>query len=38
VTNVIPATSKSKNMFDNSKAGIGNMPDAAAKRRMIEIF
>ena len=38
VTNVIPATSKSKNMLDNSKAGIGNLPGAAAKKRMVEIF
>ena len=38
VTNVIPATSKSKNMLDNTIAGIGKMPDAGAKRRMLEIF
>ena len=38
VTNVIPATSKSKNMLDNSKAGIGKMLDAQAKKRMVEIF
>ena len=38
VTNVIPATSKSKNMLDNTRAGMGKMPDAGAKRRMLEIF
>ena len=38
VTNIIPATSKSKNMLDNTRAGIGKMPDAGAKRRMLEIF
>ena len=38
VTNVIPATSKSKNMLDNTRAGMGKMPDAIAKRRMLEIF
>jgi len=38
VTNVIPATSKSKNMLDNSQAGMGGMLDAAAKKRMVEIF
>ena len=38
VTNVIPATSKSKNMLDNTIAGMGKMPDAGAKRRMLEIF
>ena len=38
VTNVIPATSKSKNMLDNSQAGMSGMLDAAAKKRMVEIF
>tara|TARA_Y100000746_G_scaffold173303_1_gene150636 strand:- start:196 stop:1023 length:828 start_codon:yes stop_codon:yes gene_type:complete len=38
VTNIIPATSKSKNMLDNTRAGMGKMPDAGAKRRMLEIF
>ncbi|MBQ09617.1 MAG: aldo/keto reductase [Gammaproteobacteria bacterium] len=38
VTNVIPATSKSKNMLDNSKAGMGEMLDAAAKKRVLEVF
>ncbi|MDP6146955.1 MAG: aldo/keto reductase [Gammaproteobacteria bacterium] len=38
VTNVIPATSKSKNMLDNSKAGMGEMLDVAAKKRVLEVF
>ena len=38
VTNIIPATSKSKNMLDNTRAGMGKMLDAGAKRRMLEIF
>ena len=38
VTNVIPATSKPKNMFDNAKAGMGAMLDDKAKNRMLEIF
>ena len=38
VTNIIPATSKSKNMLDNTRAGMGKMLDAEAKRRMLEIF
>jgi len=38
VTNVIPATSKPKNMFDNAKAGMGVMLDDKAKNRMLEIF
>ena len=38
VTNIIPATSKSKNMLDNTRAGMGKMLDAGAKKRMLEIF
>lgn len=36
VTCAIPATSKIKHMEDNMAAGYGPLPDAAARRRMIE--
>jgi aryl-alcohol dehydrogenase-like predicted oxidoreductase len=36
VTCVIPATSKARHMADNLKAGAGKLPDAAARRRMME--
>ncbi len=38
VTNIIPATSKPKNMLDNAKAGMGRMLDKKAKKRMLEVF
>ena len=38
VTNVIPATSKSKNMLDNTRAGMGKMPDAGAKGECLRFF
>jgi aryl-alcohol dehydrogenase-like predicted oxidoreductase len=36
VTVVTPATSKPKNMLDNIGAAMGELPDAAAQRRMVE--
>ena len=38
VTNVIPATSKTKNMLDNASAGMGKMLDEKAKKRMLGVF
>ena len=38
VTNIIPATSKSKNMLDNSFAGIGKVADLDIQKRMLKIF
>ena len=38
VTNIIPATSKSKNMFDNSFAGIGRVADLKIQKRMLEML
>ena len=38
VTNIIPATSKPKNMLDNAEAGMGRMLDEKAKKRMLEVF
>ena len=38
VTNVIPATSKTKNMLDNARAGTGKMLDEKAKKRMLGVF
>ena len=38
VTNIIPATSKPKNMLDNARAGMGRMLDEKAKKRMFEVF
>ena len=37
VTCAIPATSKLKHMVDNMGAGHGRLPDAATRRRMIEL-
>ena len=37
VTAVTPATSKPKNMLDNLGAGIGELPDEATRRRMVEL-
>ena len=38
VTNIIPATSKPKNMLDNAKAGMGRMLGKKEKKRMLEVF
>ena len=38
VTNIIPATSKPKNMLDNSLAGIGRIPDSKMTRKMLEVL
>jgi len=38
VTNVIPATSKTKNMLDNARAGMGKMLGEKAKKRMLGVF
>lgn len=38
VTAVIPATSKARYMADNLKAGLGRLPDAAQRRRILELF
>ena len=38
VTCVTPATSKPKNMLDNIGAAYGELPDAAARRRMEEFI
>ena len=38
VTCVIPATSKPHHMIDNLGAGIGEMPDAATRKRMADFF
>ena len=38
VTNIIPATSKPKNMLDNDRAGMGRMLDEEAKKKMLEVF
>ena len=38
VTNIIPATSKPKNMLDNARAGMGRMLGKKAKKRMLKVF
>ena len=38
VTVVTPATSKAKNLIDNLGGGVGRMPDAAMRRRMVELI
>ena len=38
VTCVIPATSKAHHMVDNAGAGIGDLPDAVTRKRMIKFF
>jgi len=38
VTNIIPATSKPKNMLDNARAGMGRILNEKAKKRMLEVF
>ena len=37
VTCVIPATSRPQHLVDNMKAGIGPLPDAAARARLAEL-
>lgn len=37
VTNVIPATRKPKHLIDNMGAGLGSLPDAATRRRMVRL-
>jgi aryl-alcohol dehydrogenase-like predicted oxidoreductase len=37
VTCVTPATSKPKNMLDNMGAAVGDLPDEAMQRRMVEL-
>ena len=38
ITNVIPATSKSKHLLDNMNAGIGRLPDQALRKNMVAYF
>jgi len=38
VTCVIPATSKPHHLVDNMMAGIGHLPDAAVRKRMVEFM
>ncbi len=38
ITAVIPGTDKAQYMSDNLKAGMGRLPDAAMRKKMIEIF
>ena len=38
VTNIIPATSKSTNMLDNSIAGMGRVTDLKIQKRMLEML
>jgi diketogulonate reductase-like aldo/keto reductase len=38
VTCVIPATSKPHHLVDNMMAGIGHLPDAAMRKRMVEFM
>ncbi len=38
VTCVIPATSKAHHLVDNMMAGIGHLPDAAMRKRMVEFM
>ena len=38
VSNVIPATRKPKHLIDNMGAGLGRLPDAAMRRRMVRFF
>ena len=38
VTNIIPATSKPKNMLDNASAGFGSMPDKAMIKKMLGVL
>lgn len=38
VTAVIPATSNPRYMTDNLKAGLGELPDASQRQRIVELF
>lgn len=38
VTAVIPATSNPRYMADNLKAGLGELPDASQRQRIVELF
>jgi aryl-alcohol dehydrogenase-like predicted oxidoreductase len=38
ITAVIPGTDKAQYMTDNLKAGMGRLPDAAMRKKMVEIF
>lgn len=38
VTCAIPATSKPGHLADNLRAGVAPLPDAAARRRMVQVF
>jgi aryl-alcohol dehydrogenase-like predicted oxidoreductase len=38
VTAITPATSRPRNMADNMGAAVGRLPDAATRRRMIEVI
>ncbi len=38
VTVVTPATSKAKHMVDNIGGGVGRLPDAATRKRMVELI
>jgi diketogulonate reductase-like aldo/keto reductase len=38
VTCVIPATSKPQHLVDNMTAGVGHLPDAAMRKRMVEFM
>ena len=38
VTCVIPGTSRVKHLVDNVQAGMGRLPDAAQRKRMVELF
>jgi hypothetical protein len=34
---VIPATSRPEHLVDNMKAGVGDLPDAATRERMVAL-
>lgn len=38
ITCAIPATSKSRHMLDNARAGMGRLPDVATRKKMLEYF
>lgn len=38
ITNLIPATSDPKHLVDNMNAGLGGLPDAATRARMVELI
>lgn len=38
ITNLIPATSDPGHLQDNMNAGLGGLPDAATRRKMVELF